>query len=267
MRPGSTCSSSTWRTATSSRASSRRSRTVAHGRVRRARSSAACATRSRSSTPCGPPGRRASRSRSRSRRRTGRRAARRPRTRSGSRAAPGARLRRHRPSRPGRRCRDQRPVYGRLYQTPFSDRIRHEAGVPTMTVGEPLHLRRRQLDPGRRPGGPVRARPRATCTIPTGRATPPGTRTTTSRGPTSTCPPRASRHGRARPRATGRRAASRALARRRRAPGAGGGGADRGDVLPEHLRGRRHGGADGEAHPERARTCRCSSTGSRSWGR
>ncbi|MBI3635397.1 MAG: bifunctional salicylyl-CoA 5-hydroxylase/oxidoreductase [Candidatus Rokubacteria bacterium] len=29
----------------------------------------------------------------------------------------------------------QAPVYGRLYQTPFSDRIRHEAGIPTMTVG------------------------------------------------------------------------------------------------------------------------------------
>jgi anthraniloyl-CoA monooxygenase len=29
----------------------------------------------------------------------------------------------------------QRPRYGRLYQTPFSDRIRHEAGIPTMTVG------------------------------------------------------------------------------------------------------------------------------------
>jgi anthraniloyl-CoA monooxygenase len=29
----------------------------------------------------------------------------------------------------------QRPRYGRLYQTPFSDRIRHEAAVPTMTVG------------------------------------------------------------------------------------------------------------------------------------
>jgi anthraniloyl-CoA monooxygenase len=27
------------------------------------------------------------------------------------------------------------PVYGRLYQTPFSDRIRREAGMPTMTVG------------------------------------------------------------------------------------------------------------------------------------
>ncbi len=28
-----------------------------------------------------------------------------------------------------------RPDYGRLYQTPFSDRIRHEAGIATMTVG------------------------------------------------------------------------------------------------------------------------------------
>jgi len=28
-----------------------------------------------------------------------------------------------------------RPAYGRLYQTPFSDRIRQEVGVPTMTVG------------------------------------------------------------------------------------------------------------------------------------
>jgi anthraniloyl-CoA monooxygenase len=30
---------------------------------------------------------------------------------------------------------DARPEYGRLYQTPFSDRIRHEVGIPTMTVG------------------------------------------------------------------------------------------------------------------------------------
>jgi len=28
-----------------------------------------------------------------------------------------------------------RPEYGRLYQTPFSDRIRNEAGIATMTVG------------------------------------------------------------------------------------------------------------------------------------
>jgi anthraniloyl-CoA monooxygenase len=30
---------------------------------------------------------------------------------------------------------DANPDYGRLYQTPFSDRIRHEVGIPTMTVG------------------------------------------------------------------------------------------------------------------------------------
>ena len=30
---------------------------------------------------------------------------------------------------------DADPEYGRLYQTPFSDRIRHEAGIATMTVG------------------------------------------------------------------------------------------------------------------------------------
>ena len=30
---------------------------------------------------------------------------------------------------------DQQPVYGRMYQTPFADRIRHEAGIATMAVG------------------------------------------------------------------------------------------------------------------------------------
>ncbi|SFV13369.1 bifunctional salicylyl-CoA 5-hydroxylase/oxidoreductase [Pseudoduganella namucuonensis] len=30
---------------------------------------------------------------------------------------------------------DEKPVYGRMYQTPFSDRIRNEAGVPTIAVG------------------------------------------------------------------------------------------------------------------------------------
>ena len=35
----------------------------------------------------------------------------------------------------GQTVSDQRPVYGRLFQTPFSDRIRHEAGIPTMAVG------------------------------------------------------------------------------------------------------------------------------------
>jgi anthraniloyl-CoA monooxygenase len=37
----------------------------------------------------------------------------------------------------------QRPIYGRMYQTPFSDLIRNVAGVPTITVGnifEPDHV-------------------------------------------------------------------------------------------------------------------------------
>jgi anthraniloyl-CoA monooxygenase len=30
---------------------------------------------------------------------------------------------------------EQRPTYGRMYQTPFADRIRNEAGIPTIAVG------------------------------------------------------------------------------------------------------------------------------------
>ena len=30
---------------------------------------------------------------------------------------------------------DAKPAYGRLYQTPYADRVRHEAAIPTMTVG------------------------------------------------------------------------------------------------------------------------------------
>jgi anthraniloyl-CoA monooxygenase len=35
----------------------------------------------------------------------------------------------------GQTVPDQRPVYGRQFQTPFSDRIRHEVGIATMAVG------------------------------------------------------------------------------------------------------------------------------------
>lgn len=35
----------------------------------------------------------------------------------------------------GQTSEDARPVYGRMFQTPFSDRIRNEAGVATMAVG------------------------------------------------------------------------------------------------------------------------------------
>ncbi len=35
----------------------------------------------------------------------------------------------------GQTSTDAKPVYGRMYQTPFSDRIRNEAGISTMAVG------------------------------------------------------------------------------------------------------------------------------------
>ncbi len=35
----------------------------------------------------------------------------------------------------GQTSLDAKPDYGRLYQTPYSDRIRNEVGIPTMTVG------------------------------------------------------------------------------------------------------------------------------------
>jgi anthraniloyl-CoA monooxygenase len=35
----------------------------------------------------------------------------------------------------GQTVPEAKPVYGRLYQTPFSDRIRQEAGIATMAVG------------------------------------------------------------------------------------------------------------------------------------
>lgn len=43
----------------------------------------------------------------------------------------------------GETAPDARPTYGRMYQTPFSDRIRNEAGCPTIAVGnifEPDHV-------------------------------------------------------------------------------------------------------------------------------
>lgn len=35
----------------------------------------------------------------------------------------------------GQVSKQEQPVYGRMYQTPFSDRIRHEAGIATIAVG------------------------------------------------------------------------------------------------------------------------------------
>ena len=35
----------------------------------------------------------------------------------------------------GQTVPDQRPVYGRMWQTPFADKVRNEVGIPTITVG------------------------------------------------------------------------------------------------------------------------------------
>lgn len=35
----------------------------------------------------------------------------------------------------GQVSKQQKPVYGRMYQTPFADRVRNEAGIPTIAVG------------------------------------------------------------------------------------------------------------------------------------
>lgn len=43
----------------------------------------------------------------------------------------------------GQTSPDAKPVYGRMFQTPFSDRIRNELHIPTMAVGniyEPDHV-------------------------------------------------------------------------------------------------------------------------------
>ena len=35
----------------------------------------------------------------------------------------------------GQTSADARPVYGRMFQTPYADQIRNEAGIPTIAVG------------------------------------------------------------------------------------------------------------------------------------
>jgi anthraniloyl-CoA monooxygenase len=35
----------------------------------------------------------------------------------------------------GQTVPNAKPVYGRQFQTPFADRVRHDAGIPTMAVG------------------------------------------------------------------------------------------------------------------------------------
>ena len=35
----------------------------------------------------------------------------------------------------GQVSKEEKPVYGRMFQTPFADRVRNEAGIPTIAVG------------------------------------------------------------------------------------------------------------------------------------
>jgi len=35
----------------------------------------------------------------------------------------------------GQTTREAKPIYGRMYQTPFSDRIKNEVGIKTIAVG------------------------------------------------------------------------------------------------------------------------------------
>jgi anthraniloyl-CoA monooxygenase len=35
----------------------------------------------------------------------------------------------------GQVSKKEKPVYGRMFQTPFADRVRNEAGIPTIAVG------------------------------------------------------------------------------------------------------------------------------------
>ena len=134
--PGSTCSSSTARTATCSRASSRRSRNQRHGRVRRlAREPPALSARGLP-RPCARSGR--------PERPMSVRISATDWVEGGIDGADAVRDRARLPSPPartsstsppGRRRRTPKPVYGRMFQTPFSDRIRNETGMPTIAVG------------------------------------------------------------------------------------------------------------------------------------
>ena len=101
-----------------------------------ARSRTARASRSRSSPRAARCGRRRSRCPCASRRtdwcRRRLRRRRRGRVRAPAARAPAATSS---TSRRGQVSPDQQPAYGRSFQTPFADRIRHEAGIPAIAVG------------------------------------------------------------------------------------------------------------------------------------
>src|SRR5687768_14173303 len=129
----STGSNSTRRTVTCFRAFSRRSRTCVKtntaGTSRRARAFPCACSR-----PCAPNGRHTSRCRSESPRMTGWTAGILPTMRLKSREcfAAGADVI---DVSAGQVVNNERPVFGRMWMTPFADRIRQEACIATMAVG------------------------------------------------------------------------------------------------------------------------------------
>ena len=56
---------------------------------------------------------------------------------------------------------DSKPVFGRMYQVPFAERIRHEAGVPVMAVGDIPGADHANTVLARRARRSLRARPAA----------------------------------------------------------------------------------------------------------
>ena len=103
----------------------------------------------------------------------------------------------------GQVVKEEKPVYGRLFQTPFSDKIRNEIGIADHCRRRDLGGRPRQLDHRRRPRRSLRRRPSASgrsrprhCTRRQRSAMPsrPGrssiTRPGRSMRPTSPAPPR-----------------------------------------------------------------------------
>ena len=132
--PASTCSSCTARTATCSRRSSRRCATVEPTSTA-ARSRTGCAIRSRSFARCARSGRRNVRCRSASPRPIGSNGG-----ISGDDAVEIARAFKAEGAdlidvSTGQTSPDAKPVYGRMFQTPYADKIRNEVGIATMAVG------------------------------------------------------------------------------------------------------------------------------------
>ena len=73
----------------------------------------------------------------------------------------------------GQTTRAAKPVYGRMYQTPFADRIRNEVGHPDHGRRRDFRGRPRQQHHRRRPRRPVRRLPARTWPTRPGRCTKP----------------------------------------------------------------------------------------------